>query len=96
MRLGYATAHIWFGSLPSPRPHLALRVNQAVLKGDYSRIEQRGSHMLLDGVVRYAGEVVGKVAEQYVAIAAVPPPVVGQVVLEQFQGVVGAAPRYVR
>ena len=71
---------------------LALRVYQAVLKGDYSRIEQRGSHLLLDGAVRYAGEVVGKVAEQYVAIAAMLPPVVGQVALEQPQGVVGAAP----
>lgn len=79
-----------------PQAHLALRVNQAVLKVDYSRIEQRGSHLLLDGAVRYAGEVVGKVAEQYVAIAAVPPPVVGQVALEQLQGVVGAAPLYVR
>ena len=75
-----------------PQAHLALRVNQAVLKGDYSRIEQRGSHLLLDGAVRYAGEVVGKVAEQYVAIAAVPPPVFGQVALEQLKGVVGAAP----
>ena len=46
--------------------------------------------------MRYAREVVGEVAQEDVALAAAPPPVVGQVALEQLQGVVGAAPLYVR
>ena len=71
---------------------LALRVYQAVLKGDHARVEQRVGHLPLDRLVGNAREVVGEVAQQYVALAPMPPPVVGQVALEQLKGVVGAAP----
>ena len=89
MRLGCAYL-VWLAA--QAQADLALRVYQAVLKGDHARVEQRVGHLPLDRLVGNAREVVGEVAQQYVALAPMPPPVVGQVALEQLKGVVGAAP----